>query len=363
MSTQQGKDIGITLIALLIFLSVGLAHPTSPSPEDLAYYWAPIHYQDVNKKEAKGMKDFITSVDRDGTWDVSKNWNIGTYDLRAWVYYSVVTTKSHYYIIYAFYHPLDWDSRFLYNEKKNDMEGALFIIKRDGTPWGKLEASIVVWHDHFHTYFPRDTPLISGCKIEKQGNCWIQWKDGRVKTSQECEGHGFGFYPAYVRENDDAVVYVPSKTEAEVPSHIPDRTHVQVHYRLINIHAPGGLWDNRYNPKVFNPNKKYLEFIGGHGNPPWAWDDIDDGGLCMRGIVTHDPALLAQYYFKLKNPSIKPWEYFSREYIMNQYRNDMNILTHSNAKELYANPLMSLDYWVKNYGGRCPQYSKQYPCE
>jgi len=60
---------------------------------------------------------------------------------------------------------------------------------------------------------------------------------------------------------------------------------------------------------------------------------------------------------------MSPWEYFNREYTMNPYRNDMDILTHSNAKELYSNPYMSLDYWIQNYGGSCSQISKQYPCE
>jgi hypothetical protein len=214
---MRGKELWISLIALTLVLPVGLAHPDPPSLADLAYHWAPIHYQDVNKQEAQGRKDFITSVDRDGTWDVSKNWNIGSYRLHAWVYYSVVTTISHYYVTYAFYHPLDWDS----GEDKNDLEGALFIIKLDGTTWGNLEAAITVWHTHFHAYFPTDTPLVSGCKIEGQGQCWIQWEDGRVKTSQAWGGHGFGFYPAYVKENDDAVVYIPSQQTAGVPPQSP----------------------------------------------------------------------------------------------------------------------------------------------
>jgi len=330
----------------------------TPTVEELAYHWAPLHYQDINKKEAQGSKDFVTSVDRGGVWDVSRNWDdFGNYPLNAWAYYSVVSTTSHYYITYAFYHPLDWDS----GEDKNDFEGALFIIKRDSTRWGQLEAVITNWHSHFHAYFPEYTTLVSGCKIEEQGERWIQWKDGRVRTSQEWGGHGFGCYPAYVREGDDAVVYVPSQDTAGVPPSVPDGTHVEVPYRLVDIHASDGLWDHRYDQNVFDPNQSWLEMVGGHGNPPWAWDDVDDGGLCLKGIWTHDPALLAQYYFKLKGSTVESWEHFTREYLSNPYRNDMNILTHSNAKELYSNPQMSLDYWIKNHGGKCHDYAKQYP--
>ena len=346
---------------IISILILGLiARSCEPTPEQLAFHWAPIHYQDINQKEAQGKKDFITRVDRNGQWDVSLNWNnFGDYPLEAWVYYSVVSSRSHHFITYAFYHPLDWDS----GEDKNDFEGALFLIRKDGSMWGTLEAVVTNWHNRFHTYFPSDTPLIAGCTIEEQDKCWIQWEDGRVKTSQEWGGHGFGCYPAYIRKHNDAVIYIPSKTLAAVPPIIPYRIQTAVPYRLEDIHADGGLWDNRYNDKVFNPKRNWLEMIGGHANPPWAWDSDNDGGFCLRGIWTHDPALLAQYYFKLKDSSAQPWEYFGRDYTRNPYRSDMNILTQSNAKELYSNQYMSLDYWIKNYGGTCPEYKKQYPCD
>jgi len=340
-------------------ISLGL-RSCGPTPGQLAFHWAPVHYQDINQKKAQGKKDFITRVDRNGVWDVSLNWNdFGNYPLEAWGYYSVVSTCSHHYIIYAFYHPLDWDS----GEDKNDFEGALFIIKRDDSKWGRLEAVLTIWHSRFHTYFPTDSPLISGCTICKQDECRIHWKNGRVQTSQEWGGHGFGCYPAYIKKHNDAVIYIPSNTTAAVPPSIPYRIHTKVPYRLVDIHAKGGLWDNRYNPKVFDQHWNWLMMIGGHGNPPWAWDAEDDGGLCLRGIWTHDPALLAQYYFKLKDSSVKSWDYFSRDYTRNPYRSDMNILKQTNAKELYSNQDMSLDYWIRHYGGMCPEHKKYYPCD
>lgn len=348
---QQSRTIEMTWDELLL---------QTPDPAELAHHWAPIHFQDINKSSAHGSKDFITSVDRDGIWNVTWNWqNFNSYPLTAWVYYSVVSADSHHYITYAFYHPLDWDS----GQDNNDFEGALFIIRRNGSRWGTLEAIVTVWHTHFHAYFPTDTPLVSGCKIETQRECWIQWEEGRVKTSQEWGGHGVGCYPAYVKRGDDAVVYAPSRSTAGVPPRVPDGAHLTVPYRLVDIHEPGGLWDQRYNPRVFNPVLCYREMVGGHGNPPWAWDDVDDGGLVLRGAWTHDPALLAQYYFKLKDGSAKPWEYFSRHYESNPYRTDMTILTHSKAQLLYSDPDMSLQYWIRNHGGSCPTYSKLYPCQ
>jgi hypothetical protein len=339
------------------------------SEEDLAFHWAPVHYQDVDKSEwPDGNGDYILSIDRDGVWDVSLNWRpdqggtFGSFPLEAWCYYSVVSTVTHHYITYLFYHAFDTANT---PDAKNDMEGALFVIKRDTGLWGRLEAVITTYHSDLHAYFSPDTPLVMNCKMEDQGQCWIQWRDGRVMTSQQSGGHGFGCYPAYVHVGDDAVVYVPSTTTAgEPPGRIPDGTWVEVPYRLVDIHAPGGFWEHRYDPKVFKPDGGYLQMVGDHANPPWYWMDGDhDGNLCVSGDWTHDPALLAQYYFRLADGSMSPGDYFDRQYERNPYRADMDILTRGRARQFYCDPLMSLDKWIADWGGTCPRQSRDYPCQ
>lgn len=83
--------------------------------EDLAYHWAPIHYQAL--KECNGDRsrvDYITRVDRDlpdkegGNWNLDINHDQGlNFPVNAYTYYSVVSTKTHYYITYTFFHPFD----------------------------------------------------------------------------------------------------------------------------------------------------------------------------------------------------------------------------------------------------------------
>ena len=58
-----------------------------------------------------------------------------------------------------------------------------------------------------------------------------------------------------------------------------------VRYGLVDFHEPGGLWENRGNPDVFQENEKgqvafaILDDDGrrtaGSANPPWGWEDID----------------------------------------------------------------------------------------
>ncbi|MGL4369712.1 MAG: hypothetical protein ACRCUT_08595, partial [Spirochaetota bacterium] len=87
------------------------------SIEDLAYHWAPIHYQDLYAVNGDQSRvDYITRIDRsaDGTeggeWNVANNWDKKlSYPLRAYVYYSIVESDSHYFITYNFFHP--WDTQ------------------------------------------------------------------------------------------------------------------------------------------------------------------------------------------------------------------------------------------------------------
>jgi hypothetical protein len=90
--------------------------------EDLAYHWAPIHYQDIRQVDSDQSKaDYITRVDRNSTnadgsskeggiWDLdanTKDKGLNSYPLNAYVYYSVVSTTTHNYITYTYYHPFD----------------------------------------------------------------------------------------------------------------------------------------------------------------------------------------------------------------------------------------------------------------
>ena len=121
---------------------------------DLAYHHAPVHYQDVDRTGSHGLSgkaDYITRYDFDGDLNAKNNWNNIANSSRkgnAVGYYSVVETSTHYFIIYAFFHPRDWtDIWFLYrlDEHENDLEGVLTIVKKNNTTYGAALGAVTVF--------------------------------------------------------------------------------------------------------------------------------------------------------------------------------------------------------------------------
>ena len=120
---------------------------------DLAYRWAPIYYQDTARK---GLADYLSAFNYDGDWRGNNNWdNLGKYQLKGYAYYSVSETDSHWYVLYAYYHPRDWATDLptgrdnALNEHENDTEGVLTIIRKDGSKFGKLEGMVTYAHFDF----------------------------------------------------------------------------------------------------------------------------------------------------------------------------------------------------------------------
>jgi len=233
--------------------------------EDLAYHWAPIHYQDlyaVNGDESR--TDYITRIDRgkDGNegaeWNLSNNWDKDLkYKLRAYVYYSIVESETHYYVTYSFFHP--WDTaikpkikvkfdRFkdgnlpvnkLFDKKvaaaltaigfpslialslpfadfdfgsertgweHNDMEGVLFVVKKNGS-YGDLEAVFTQAHGYLQVYLTefgkqqmdaiaeRKRPFIIAPQSDTFAKASMGDDVNRIITTQEAQGHGAGCWP------------------------------------------------------------------------------------------------------------------------------------------------------------------------
>ena len=115
----------------------------------------------------------------------------------------------------------------------------------------------------------------------------------------------------------DIIMYYPSLAEGSMPDIESSGNAV---YRLIDFHEPGGLWENRGNPNVFQENEKGQaafvilddngKRIAGSANPPWGWEDFDDRHDC--GIIATDPARLVYDY-------LDGFPEFSLEYIRNPY--------------------------------------------
>ncbi|WP_335342417.1 NPP1 family protein [Polycladomyces zharkentensis] len=309
----------VRMVLCVLLFSAILSFAPSPSTVkaasdlDLAYRWAPVHFQDTDDSDADA--DYLTAVDYDGDWNTQNNWENQDDDstrLTGTVYYSVTETVTHWYLVYSFYHPRDWvDYPDLgLDSHENDMEGVLVIVRKDGSTYGKLEGMVTVAHLDFYSYIPAGSPLTNGQENIDGTVRMITTDYPRPATFQEAKGHGVKAWDGSEFPGGDGVVYYPDRFTGEVPSSGNDRS---VKYRLVDTFEANGLWSHRYDPQTF---ASWGTFLGDNGkdnaaNTAWAWDDHDDGPV-YAGEMATDPAHLTDVYFDgLGN--------FSTTYLRNGY--------------------------------------------
>jgi hypothetical protein len=306
--------------------SAALSATSASDRAQLALRWAPVHFQDVDQTGGNalgGAADYLAAYNFDGNLDGRDNWDHAgnsAFPLRAFGYYSVVETSSHWFLVYLFFHPRDWTDTSFDAEHENDAEGVMLVVRRNTTTFGQLRAAVTVAHTDFFSYVPAGGGWTSGGESVDGTLQMMTLGDGaHPVTAQEAKGHGLKARPDYDIVGD-GVVYFPSLTTAEVPSHPDDRS---VSYRLIDMLATGGLWDQRNNTSLF---ASFGTFAGdgsgtcGDGlptcssnsaNASWGWDDQNDGPT--RGALARDPAGLARAYFTIP-------EAISTTYTFNPFR-------------------------------------------
>ena len=305
------------LAGLLLGFTLTACRANEPiPPAELALHHAPIHYQDTDDTRAEA--DYLTRFDYDGDWDALNNWeNLENGDLSGAVYYSVVESCTHWFIVYGFFHPRDWTDT-IEQEHENDMEGLLSIVRKDGSDYGVLEGMVTVFHNDFYSFTPSDSPFTDGAQDIDGEIAWNSiWFTPHPLTSAEAEGHGLKIWPLAGHfkggEEEDGVIYVPSENDAEIPRNGNDR---EVRYQLISFLAPGGFWDRQLQEAQLAYDQA-LTFATwgtlkgdagggcGHGpsickanaaHLPWAWDDQNDDPVQL-GEMALDPAHLGLYYF------------------------------------------------------------------
>ncbi|MEM6931074.1 MAG: hypothetical protein AAF602_29335 [Myxococcota bacterium] len=270
---------------------------------DLARRWAPVHRQSVSRRGSDGLSgkaDYVTRIDFDGDWDPTDNWeSLPEHPAHAACYYSVVTTRTHWYLIYAFYHPRDWSSSLLspvrhLDSHENDLEGALVVVRRSAVePSGVLEGMITVFHRDFYSFTPEGSPLQSG-REDVDGRVRFDSTTGarRPVTWQEAEGHGLKAWSG--RASNGSIRYVPGDRGAE-PGGTDDTA---VPYELVDIFGPDGLWSRRDDRGLFERWGRFRgDQGGGSAHAPWRWDDHDDGPHLTGGELAVDPARVVSIYF------------------------------------------------------------------
>jgi hypothetical protein len=323
----------------------------------LAVKYAPVFAQKVSKEWQ--VADQIAPVDYAGQiTDVAKNpdklYSIKKKDENKYVippkvYYSICETTTHYFLIYMVYHVLDWWKRYkpkglydairdMLDEHIHDMEGALLVLTKypEKRMQLRVDALVTVAHCNFFLHTESMVPIpprkyrrasSSNLRIVKfnetiDGNIWLDHATKRVKLYIESRGHGIRGDHRKWGGGDEIWYYYPEEEKTK-PGTIDSREKNirRVKYQLEDIFTDNGLWDHRFNTKVFRQNKNgqwgfvYLDkknkLHGGTANPPWSWNDHNDSSPI--GEIATDPARFVIRY-------AQGWGPVSTNYICNPYQ-------------------------------------------
>lgn len=280
---------------LLVLFPPAVATSAGPTDLALAARWAPVWMQDTDSSNYKA--DYITRFDYDGNWRGLDNWNnLGAFSVPAYVYYAVIETSTHYFLVYSDFHPRDWsETCTTLNCHENDMEGVLVVVKKDGTTYGAFHLMITVAHTDFYSYKDYQSALSNAVTNGNENiDGDVQFANGHPYVYVEAKGHGVHGADRWETNNfpgGDGVVYVYTGT-AEQPSSGNDRS---VGYALRSMNE---LWNRRTD--YVDTFASYGTFKGDDykdnaANAAWGWDDGDDGAV-YRGDLYMKPAYLVEYY-------------------------------------------------------------------
>lgn len=313
--------------------------PESPEAKDreVAALFAPVFYQGLGDQP---RYDYITNFDFDGDWRGDNNWANAAetkYPLKAWVYYSVRETRTHYFIHYAVFHPRDYKggirkgrflSRIIRTATKpaapvdptgrameavlaheNDLEGCLVVVeKRGGDPaQGKVVFVQTLAHNNFYKYVAESEP--------REGFETVRLHRQRPKLFIEPKGHGI---EAYRPEGPQArirlrlfvftgLAQTPSDDHSEPVGYdlapisttlwaealrglTPTYAEVE-DYGLVLIDLADGTSDREAVWEVGRLGSAFRGIVGGANlaRPPWGWFDARDKSQPL-GQWFFDPA-------------------------------------------------------------------------
>jgi len=366
-----------TVISILAcFISLGAGAPTEgnvgvpasaaveiraqkPPTEDrlVASTFAPHFYQALGDKP---RNDFITNFDFDGDWRGDNNWanaDDKRFPLKAYIYYSVTETVSHFFIHYAVFHPRDYkggevkgtilselirlgverggkyDPTGLAEETalahENDLEGCLVVVLKNGSDLTQARVVYVetLHHNTFSRYVVGDSSGFDRVKLEGQHPLlYIEPKGHGIKAFNfdRVEDKNFILYEfAGVAEDPEAreldSVICKEPLSKPCPSFVSyDLVAISTTLWAKALDAPNETYASScdYGPfpmqlnqsgkatgKKFQAGKAGCAFVGRVGGqnmarPPWAWFDRRERER-LPGRWFFDPAGAAKQNFRL----------------------------------------------------------------
>ena len=287
--------------------------------------------------------DYLARFDYDGNWKGGDNWeNLEKGSSKAFIYYAVMETETHWFLIYNFFHPRDYSDFCVAGScHENDNEGAILTVRKDASKFGKLEVMETLAHNNVYSF--TNNPAIKKGVHDIDGKLEF-YENSHPIIFIEAGGHGvfssdsksslFDTAKMEFKKNT-GITYVYNK-KAESPTYANDKN---VSYALLSISdewwAKGSRETNEANETfddfyVYEPfgnrPKASAKYISGAfqgqmasknmAKPFWAWYDrrTKDKKILNTGQWALDPAYAVS--MSLKFPDNLP---VSLEYIFNPY--------------------------------------------
>ena len=272
----------------------------------------PPNFQDENKRTRNGLLDslltpapgrrILPSRETPGIYRIVDGGSSSVFqlDLRPYVYWTVLSTDTHYFFHYVVFHAEDWKSLFGHT---GDLEGTTIVVDRKTE---RMVAAFTLAHD--------DVGVVRSLDDEPEGNIGVlvdpaaesrdlyDGEDGRPVDGSLAMEAGRDGAPA-PKEHQD--VYVETKGHGHYGPHkikparyivyanfLPEETFaapsfdrnaypltnrfgevVGKHkYRLVYIGSGAGGTRSAEDKSLWGEYKDLTRFRGG-ANPPWEWRD------------------------------------------------------------------------------------------
>jgi len=290
------RNLAAAFIILSLLVTMSPHSPranASPAYAQLAAYWAPTIYQDVNQSYGVNA-DFMTKFNYDGDWRGDNNWeNLNSYPILPSVYYSVRETLTHYFIEYDFYFPRD-DGPIDLEKHEHDLEGSIMVIRKNSTTNGELQLMETQAHNHWYQY-ANDAAITTGSE-NIDGSIPLDGHRAKLYLSANGfgtdAGHGVKAYDGRAANGGDGIVFKYQTGATVMPTNTAGSYTNVYDYALISMDE---IWDRRFDTGGAGHTFNTYGFF--HGDTysdssctlPWTKDDSDDGPL-YKGIYWSDPA-------------------------------------------------------------------------